>query len=424
MNPHYDVLVIGGGFAGTAAAIAAARLGKRVRLIEQYNCLGGAASYDLVMPFMPYSTRDPQSGEELVLSRGLFGEILCRLRELGGMRKEPWGKDTYFDNEILKLVLNRMALEAGVELLFQTRLTEAERVGNAIRAVTVSNVSGLQRLTADFYIDATGDANLTAAAGFPFRLGRESDGLCQPMTLCFRVGNVDPDLYEACRGEINPLYQRLHREGRFRNPRENVLYFHTLRDNILHFNTTRVTGFDPTNAEDITRAEIEAREQVFELVSFLRENFEAFRHCQLLSTGMQIGVRESRRILGAYTLTQEDLLALTKFEDGIAACNYDIDIHDPAGGGTSHHYFAPGTYYTVPYRALIPQDSENLLVAGRCISATHEAQASLRIMPVCCNLGEAAGIAAALACESGCSVGRIDVSRLRARLRQNGAFIE
>ena len=420
-NTHYDIIVVGGGFAGAAAAIAAAREGKRVRLIEKYNCLGGAAAFDLVNPFMRYWDYTEGRRERVMLSCGLFTEMAQRLEALGGFRA---GGRTCFNEEVLKLMLNRMAIESGVELLFGTYLTDAEAEGGEIRSITVSNVSGNAKLTADCYIDATGDANLAMLAGFAYRVGRESDGLCQPMTLCFRLGNVDQEKFNACKSEINPLYQRLQAEGKIKNPRENVLVFNTVLDGVLHFNTTRVVKLDPTDAEDVTRAELIAREQVFEMIDFLREHFEAFRHCVLLSTGMQIGARESRMIVGEHTLTQEELVACTRFPDSIAVCNYDIDIHSPDGSGTSHYYFPDGQYYTIPYRVLIPRGAKNLLVTGRCVSATHEAQASLRIMPTCATLGEAAGVAAAIACDKGQSVGEIDVTLLRDTLRQKGAKID
>ena len=418
---HYDIIVIGGGFAGAAAAIAAAREGKHVRLIEKYNCLGGAAAFDLVNPFMRYWDYTEGRKEKVMLSCGLFTEMVDRLEDMGGFRT---GSRQAFNEEVLKLMLNRMAIEAGVELLFGTTLVAADTVDHTIRSITVTNVGGTYKMSADCYIDATGDANLSMLAGFDCRVGRESDGLCQPMTLCFRLGNVDHEKYLACKPEINPLYKKLRAEGKIQNPREDVLVFNTVLDGILHFNTTRVVKLDPTNAEDVTKAEITAREQVFEMIDFLRENFEAFRDCVLLSTGMQIGARESRMIVGEYTLTQEDLLACTCFPDSIAVCNYDIDIHSPDGSGTSHYYFPDGQYYTIPYRTLIPKGAKNLLVAGRCISATHEAQASLRIMPTCATLGEAAGVAASIAVTLQKDVREIDIDFLRHSLREKGAKIE
>ena len=419
MGTRYDVIVIGGGFAGTAAAIAAARRGKNVLLIEKYNCLGGAAVFDLVNPFMPYSTKG-DNGETVVLSRGLFGEIVEGLRNSGGLRAD---NQNCFNEEILKYVLMKKAIESGVNLLFQTYVTGVRRTGERIESVRVSNVSGEEELFAEYFIDATGDANIAYLAGYPYKLGREGDSLCQPMTLCFRLGNVKAENGMGFRARVNELYKEYQRAGKIKNPREDVLIFRTVADDIYHFNTTRVIKLDPTDAYDVTKAEIEAREQVLEMYDFLRKNFEEFSESILLSSGLQIGVRESRMIVGEHTLTKEELISCTRFDDSIAVCNYDIDIHSPDGGGTSHYYFGPGQYYTIPYRCLIPKNAKNLLVAGRCISATHEAQASVRIMPTCASLGEAAGVAAAVAHDGGCGVKDIDIGELQRILTECGAKI-
>ncbi len=421
-SKKYDVVVVGGGFAGAAAAIAAAREGKRVRLIERYNCLGGAACYNLVSPFMKYwAWLDEERTQKKVLSRGIFAEVVDGLSKMGGL---GGNNNVYFNEECLKLVLNRMASEAGVELLYQTAVVGVTKSGNRIEAVTVSNVSGKYDIFGDCFVDATGDANLACMAGFPYRVGRESDGLCQAMTLDFRVGGVDTELYRKTRDEIDRLYKKSREEGKITNPREDILAFVHLADGVMHFNNTRVIKMVPTNIEDVTKAEIMAREQVFETVDFLRENFEAFKNCTLLSTGMQIGVRESRMIVGEYTLTRDDLLALTKFDDGIAACCYAMDIHSPDGSGTHLHSFPTGTYYTIPYRSLVPRNSENLIVAGRCISAEHEAQASVRIMPTVCTMGEAAGVAASVVLNDKTTFGDVDAQKVRAILRGKGAVID
>lgn len=415
---HFDIIVVGGGFAGSAAAIAAGRHGKKVLLIEKYNCLGGAACYDLVNPFMPYWTKE--NDEKKYLSRGIFGEIVDNLKKYGGMNDTS----TRFNEEILKIVLNRMTVDSGVQLLFNTSVIAAKTEKGKICSVTVNGVSGSEELEADYFIDCTGDANLTFMCGFPYRLGRPSDNLCQPMTLCFRLGNVDKVKFEEQVETINPLYKKLAAQGKFRNPREDVLLFRTTLDSVVHFNTTRVVKYNPTDIWDVTKVEIEAREQIVEMVDFLKSNFSCFKDSQIISSGIQTGARESRMIDGLYTLGQEDMLACKKFEDGIAACNYDIDIHSPDGSGTSHYYFPAGCYYTIPYRCLVPKTSKNLLVAGRCVSATHEGQASLRIMPVCCNLGEAAGVAVSVASDESKAVDEVNVNDVRTILKSNGGVID
>ena len=420
MTEKYDIAVAGGGFAGFAAAVSAARQKKKVLLIEKYNCLGGAACYDLVNPFMPYWTHSADSGERMVLSAGLFTEVTEALEERNGLH--PVDK-CCFNEEILKYVLNKIAVESGVTLLYQTYITGVRKEGNAVRSIVVSNVSGQSEICADYFIDATGDANLCFLAGVPYRLGRETDELCQPMTLCFRLANVHAAQNARVFAQVNELYKAYKASGKIRNPREDVLVFKTVADGIVHFNTTRIVKRNPVDAYDVTQAEIDAREQVMELYDFLRENFAEFRESVLLSTGLQIGVRESRKIVGTHTLTQEEIVSCLKFPDSIAVCNYDVDIHSPDGSGTSHYYFPQGKYYTIPYGCLTPQGAENLLAAGRCVSATHEAQASLRTMPTCCTLGQAAGIAAATAHDGKLSVQDVDVAAVQNRLVQGGAKI-
>ncbi len=417
MNKHWDIIVVGGGFAGVGAAISAAREDKKVLLIEKFNCLGGAACYDLVNPFMKYWTTVDDNARNN-LSEGIFSEIIMRLKSSGAMQDNS----TRFNEEYLKIILNSMAVENNVELLFNTVVTSVKVSDGRLSSVTVSNVSGCEELEADYFIDCTGDANLSYLSGFQYKVGRPEDGLCQPMTLCFRMADVDSEKFS--RTDINDLYIKLHAEGKFKNPRENVLMFRTLVDSIIHFNTTRVIRLDPTNAWDVTKAEIEAREQIQEMVEFLKENFDAFRNSQLISSGMQIGARESRMIEGLHVLSRDEIVACTKFDDGIAACNYDIDIHNPDGSGTYIYSFAEGTYYTIPYRCLVPKTSRNLLVAGRCISCDHETQASMRIMPVCCTLGEAAGTASAILADTGSDVNDIDTALLRNKLRDYGCVVD
>ncbi len=415
---EYDVIVVGGGFAGSAAAIAAAREGVSVLLVEQSNCLGGAATNCLVNPFMGYWTKI--DGKDHAICQGIFKEINEEMESFGKTVDRAINFNI-FNEEYLKIILMRMAQKAGVKFLLRSYLTDATSENGEIKSITIANKSGNTILKAKRFIDATGDADLAHLAGFKTQLGRESDNLCQPMTLCFRLSNIDRAKYDQEKGTINDLYKKFKSEGKIKNPREDVLKFDTLQEDILHFNTTRIVKLDPTNAEDLTKAEIMAREQVFEMFEFLRNNFEAFKHSHLISTAMQIGVRESRMIIGEHILTGEELKNCTKFKDSIALGNYDIDIHNPEGSGTSHYYFGPGEYYTIPYRSLIPKNSKNLLVAGRCISATHEAQASVRIMAIVCCMGQAAGVASAISVSDNVNVKEVDITKLRNTLKSNGA---
>ena len=418
MQKKYDLIVVGGGFAGVAAAMEAARHGQDVLLVEKYNALGGAAINCLVMPFMNFWTNDPETDEKKYLTGDLFLEIVEELRKLDGM--DPVRS---FHEEPLKLVLNRMCLRYGVELLFNTTVVGAQVEKGKILSLQAWGKSRMLTLQADYYIDATGDAELAMLAGCRYQVGREGDGLCQPMTLCFRLGGIDRERYLLAKPTINPLYNEYQQKGLIQNPRENVLIFRTLQDDVLHFNTTRIVKMDPTDPVAVTKAEIEAREQVYEMYDFLKKNIPGFEKSYVMATALQIGIRESRMVEGEYKLTVEDIKSLARFDDAIAVANYDIDIHNPEGAGTSHYYFGKGEWYEIPYRCLIPKDCANMLVAGRCISSDHEAQASYRIMPFCAELGQAAGAAVSLAKQDGTTLRQVDMQKLQKCLRSEGYVI-
>lgn len=416
MNKHYDLIVVGGGFAGVCAAMEAARHGKNVLLVDKYNCLGGTAVGGLVLPFMPYSTRE--EGNDRPLTGDLFLEIVDGLAEMGGLGENR----KRFDEEILKIVLQRMCLKYGVNLLFNTTVIGAEVKDGKILSLSAWGKSKALTLTADNFIDATGDAELSVLCGCQYQLGREGDNLCQPMTLSFRVGGVDIPKAREHRQELNEKYLQWQAEGKITNPRENVLLFATCHDDVYHFNTTRVVKLDPTDPVEVTKAEIIAREQVFEMMELLKE-IPGYENAWLQSTALQIGIRESRMVEGEYKLTVEDLKGLARFPDAIAVANYDIDIHNPEGAGTSHYYFKPGDWYEIPYRCLVPKGFDNLLVAGRCISSTHEAQASYRIMPYCAELGQAAGAAVSVAMEEGTTLPKANIAKVQTILRSEKFMI-
>ena len=411
----YDVAVFGGGFAGVAAALAAAGEGANVILVEKSNCLGGAAVNCLVNPFMPYYTKI--NGKTVELSAGIFKTINQRLKERNALCGDS------FLVEELKYVLNEMILEAGIDLPLHAYLCRAQKVGLRVKSVTAATKGGEMNIAADYFVDATGDAQLTYLADCPVVLGREQDNLCQPMTLCFRLGNVDAEKFFASRLKLMDEYKKAQWDGSIQNPREDILVFKTPIANVLHFNTTRVVKKNPTSAEEVTEAEVIARRQVYEIYDFMKKHADGLENSFLMMTASEIGVRESRMIVGDYILSENDCKAFIKFEDAIAACNYDIDIHNPEGSGTSHCYFPVGEYYTIPYRSLIPKNADNMLVAGRCISSDHGAQASYRIMPTVCSIGEAAGTAVGLASKEGKNVRDVNVRKLQQRLKENQAFI-
>ena len=412
---RYDVAVIGGGFAGVAAALAAAREGAKVLIIDKSNALGGAAINSLILPFMPNFTKI--NGVHTELSQGIFKTIFEKLKERGAT------KSLSFEEEELKFILNDMVCDAGIDLLFHAYIFKASREDGIIKSVTVATKCGELTIEADYFIDASGDAQLAYLANCPTKLGREPDNLCQPMTLCFRLGNVDVDKFFANRAAMDAKHKESLEAGELINPRENILVFKTPVPNVLHFNTTRVIKKNPTDPVDVSEAEILARKQVREIYEFMKKHASGLENSFLMMTAAEIGVRESRMIVGDYVLTEDDCRSCTMFEDAIAACNYDIDIHNPEGTGTSHYYFPEGEYYTIPYRSLIPKGVSNMLVAGRCISSDHGAQASYRIMPTVCCIGEAAGTAIGIAVKEKTDTRSVDIKKIQASLRENGAFL-
>jgi hypothetical protein len=359
------------------------------------------------------------NGEKEILNAGVLARIQRELQDQNAITENGM----IFNEEYLKFVLDKLVQEYKISVLFHTSVIAANAQDGRVQSITIFNKNGMQVLEADMYIDCSGDGDLAAYAGFSYNVGDEN-GYCQPMTLCFNVGGVpygDRTYFEV-RKEVLELYKEWQAQGKIKNPRENVLIFHSFLPNTLHFNSTRIIKKSPLKAEDITAAEFEAREQMFELFNFLKENFELFKDSYLINSAPSIGVRESRRIVGEYEMTAEDVLSARKFDDGIARGNYPVDIHNPSGTGTVLQKLPPEEYYSIPLRSLIPKGAKNLLVAGRCISATHEAQASIRIMPIVCCIGEGAGVAAATALSTGVDIGKVDVSIVQQTLKSNGAL--
>jgi len=411
-----QVLVVGGGPAGVCAAVAAAEEGADTLLVERYGFLGGMATAGMVNPFMRYMSGDVQ------VNAGLFQRILGMLDQRGGRSGEDSSR-RQFDPEILKLVLDELTQTARVRLLLHTFLVDALTQDGLVKRAIVAGKSGLQAIEADVFVDASGDADLAARAGADFEMGRPDDGLCQPMTLYFRMAGVDEDRlpdYE----EINELYLEEKAAGRIHNPRDDVhRIIRTNHRGEVTFNTTRILGHDATDAVSMTEVELKARRQVEQLVRFLKERVTGFEDAYLVSIASQTGVRESRRILGDYVLTGDDFAHAAKFDDAVARGCFSIDIHNPAGHGIYGQRMPEGDWYEIPYRCLTPCRLDNLLVAGRPISCDHLMHGSLRVMPIAMSTGEAAGVAAALCVQQGKPTRGIDVLRLQETLRRRGASV-
>ena len=414
---RYDVAVIGGGTGGVPAALAAARNGARTVLVERYGFLGGMATAGLVNPYMGW-----HAGRK-ALTAGIFAEIIEGLSAGAGLHENGHT----FDEEVLKLVLDRLVRDAGVTVLFHSTFVSCARENGRITSATIVSKGGPFEIEADCFVDATGDADLAAAAGARIEIGRPSDGLCQPMTLCFRIAGIDrsalPGEFAELRRTLNEIYLAAKADGRVTNPREDILVFKTLRPDTLHFNTTRVTGLSPVSPEELSEAEFEGRRQAAELVELFRAEAPGFADTYLHKSGVLIGVRESRRVMGAYVLEADDILGARKFDDAIACSRYPIDIHSPSGEGTLIRTVPEGDWYEIPYRCIVPSGLDNLLMATRAVSATHEAHASLRVMPVVAAIAEAAGTAAAMASENSIAPAGIDPAELRGALRRAGAFV-
>lgn len=440
-----DVLVIGGGPAGLGAALGAAAAGARVTLVERYGFLGGNATAALVMPLMSFHTdhgaaeaaraaplmpADHGPGEAAV--GGVLATLVRRLVAADGAlpASERTGFVVPFDPEILKLVATDLLDEAGVSFLFHalaTGVLGAPRV----EAVVFETKSGPIVIRARVTVDCTGDGDVAALAGAPFEVGRDSDGGVQPMTLMFRMVEFQRAAFAAY-NEAHPsqwrgvhglwdLIRQAAAAGELDLPREDILFFGTPHEREVSVNSTRVTGALGTSVWDLTRAEWTARRQMRQIVAFLRRYVPGFEQAYVAQSGVTIGVRESRRILGEYQLTAEDVLQARKWPDVIARGTYPIDIHSPTGKGTLLARLPAGESYDIPLRCLVPLRAEGLLVAGRCISGTHEAHSSYRVMPVAMATGQAAGVCAALAARSGRTPREVPAAEVHEELIRQGA---
>jgi hypothetical protein len=440
-----DVLIVGGGPSGLAAAVGAAGAGARVVLAERYGFLGGNATAALVMPLMSFHAhRDhiprldvttlfpPDQGPGDPVVAGVFRSFVSRLVAAGGALQpsQQTGFTVPFDPEVLKLVALDLLDDAGVEYLFHS-FASGVLGHDCIDGVIFEGKSGPLVVKARVVVDCTGDGDVAALVGAPFEMGRDPDGRVQPMTLMFRMVEFErqafaayvtahPDEWRGVHG-LWDLVQRAADAGELDLPREDILFFATPHPREVSVNSTRISGALGTNVWDLTRAEWEGRRQFRQIVAFLKKYVPGFASAYAAQSGVQIGVRETRRVVGDYQLTADDIVSARKHPDAVARGAYPIDIHNPAGKGTVLRRVPPGDAYDIPLRCLLPQGVANLLVAGRCISGTHEAHSSYRVMPTSMATGHAAGVCAALAARRGTTARDVPAPEVQRELLRQGA---
>lgn len=460
VHSHSDVVVVGGGPSGLTAALSAARAGAKTTLIEQYGFLGGMATTASVGPFSPFHYDDQQ------ITVGIPQELIERLMAAGGstghMKCIPqYGSGAtmaYFDREIYKEVAFDLVEESGVHLLLHSFLADALVEGGQVRGVRVANKSGLQSVFGKVVIDATGDGDVAASAGAEFQWGRKGDELGQPMTMFFEMAGVDvaslrayiaghPDDFEwtSVLESPRPIPAEFNQEyfvaqgfktavataraaGELELGRDTVLLQSTLRSGTIVFNSTRIGKLRGTDAEQLSQAEVVGRRQAMSLAAFAKKYLPGFANAYVSSTGGQIGVRESRHVLGEYLLTAEDVVEGRRFPDVVARGFFPVDIHDPKGGRGYQEggstWIKPKGPYDIPIRCLVPKAVDGLVLCGRNISATHEAHGSLRVMGTAFGIGHGAGATAAVAALSGVAPRAVDVARVQRLLVEQHANLD
>lgn len=438
----YDVVICGGGTAGALAAISAGRNGARTLLVERGPFLGGVS----VMGFFPHSFFG-HSGKKAVggLPQEIIDELIKREGSLGHLRYEGGHLYTHtpVDCEILKVVLMQMALEAGVDIMLNSLVKDISMEGNRINAIVIQTKADTFVADTKVVIDCTGDGDIGYMAGAPFNKGRQ-DGKMQPVSLMMRITNLDliklakevpsqtPVLWADkprskvktpvyFRGvltpwEDTPEYQELFTD------KNHQLFCLAPWANEATVNTSRLVGVDGTDYNAVTKAEAVSRLQIFKIYEFLKKYVPGFAESNMVGAHY-MGVRETRRFVGDYELTEDDIYEGRKFEDNIGLAAYPLDMHDPDGGNVTFTPIGGDGAYGIPYRTLLPQKVENLLIAGRCLSATHKALASVRSIAACMVMGQATGLAATMAAKENISVKEVDVKKLQNSLQSQGVIL-
>lgn len=440
MSGLFDVVVAGGGPAGLGAAVAAARLGARTALVERHDVLGGMGTAALVNNFCPAHL----DGSRLIIG-GIFAELRQRLiarRAIFASRDYAYAVEPYHP-DVFAEEAAALCREAGVRVFLDGKIVAVNCPRNGRAQIQLADGFTIEAHTV---VDATGDAHLAAASGVAYRFGNGKDHSVMPLTLCYKIGPVDFEKLQRAQlpgvqvtddpttghvrfivSGLTELVTQARRRGELNIPRDHISQISNLPGEPANatVNFGRVFIEDPTDPTALAAAEREGRRQIQEGIRFFKKYLPGFENIELLDVARQIGVRESRQIVGLYTLTGEDVLHCRQFEDVIAQCCYAVDVHDPHGIGTQLIELPRGTHYDIPWRCLVPdRGPRNLIVAGRCISATQEAMSSFRVSPSVMAIGEAAGVTAALASRNCADIRGVNPALVQALLKSTGGILE
>ena len=437
-----DVVVVGSGPAGMSASIAAARKGATVVLVERFPFVGGMSTLVPVATW-PLNTA-VETGELDMPYDGICGEILDRMKALNAIELHTTfadGVDRFvplpeesdrvatskwylFDPEALKYLYFDMLREARVKLMVNSLVVDTVVRDGRVEGVVVETLTRRELIKGRIFIDATGSADVVVRAGASAVLGAgDGDGVpagvIMPTSTTFRIAGVDTDnldMYEVAR-----TYEEHRLKGEINVPLEG-LFWQIVCKGVVQIFGTRVFGINPLDPHQAAYGEMEQRRQIRDITDFLKKEIPAFRDCRLITTGVSIGMIGTRRIRGEYFITSEDIIKAEKFEDAIATGTYRLEIWDPNGQNVSFNHLI-GTWYTIPFRSLLPKGLENVIVAGSCISGQYTAMATWAIMPVCFKTGQAAGTAASLCIKGSTGPRDISITDLQSLLRQDGVFL-
>ncbi|MFV0393039.1 MAG: FAD-dependent oxidoreductase [Coprobacillaceae bacterium] len=423
-----DVVVIGGGASGVCAAVTASRNGAKTLLVEQRGFAGGTGAFTAIPAFCPYT-----DGVNIV-SQGIAYEILQKVKEQSNDECQAMNKEKLdwvtIDTETYKRVCDELLIESKVEVLFHTVCSQVLYDGSKIQGLVISNKNGRSVIKGKVYIDASGDADIAYMSGVPVLKGDKDDSTVQPGTMCFVVAGIDYDKCMQYSGtqedtQFAELVKEAQRKGDIPKGRERVSSYSWVSKSIASFNFGHVFGVDGTDAKSLTKANIEGRKLVKIYVNFLRKYVPGFEKANLVYSGEQVGIRESRRIEADYMMSVDDFKQMRSFTDEIARNSYFIDVHLPNQNSTMvMEYLPKGKSHGIPYRCMLPRGKDNLLVVGRTIGSDRLINSALRVMPNCFTMGQAAVTAAYLASREEIGYRDIKIEELQKLLVEQGAKID